>query len=377
MLYLDHNSGAPLTESARAAVHSVSELPAGNPSSVHRAGRAAKRALAEAREAIAAALGGVDPEQLILTSSGSEANQTVIRSVLESALRDRRPVWVLSPVEHDSVRQLQEWFVSRGGACRELPLLPSGEVDTSEATLTKLIDEGTGLVSVVWVNNETGIQQNPTLITSHIHKRKLLCRTLIDGAQAWGKLVVDLPATGADFVTFSGHKIGGPAGVGVLYVRRGVALDPLLPGKQEKGRRGGTEGLLAIAGLGGAARDLVKTGIPGPELRDRFEALVLERIPGARIHGQGAPRVWNTSNLGFDGVESDGLVMALDLAGVAVSAGSACSSGALEPSHVLLAMGYSKTQAMAAIRVSFGRSTTWAELEAFVETLRTVVGRFR
>jgi cysteine desulfurase len=384
--YLDANSGAPLSAGAQAAIFSVLDGRPGNASSVHGYGRRAKRFLAEAREAIAAALGDFDPEQLVLASSGSEANQTVIRSVLGAALSrwegagrapSERPNWVLSPVEHDSVRQLQPWFEARGGECRLLPLLPSGEVDLGKETLTRIIDERTGLATLIWVGNETGILHSPGKLTSHIHKRGLPARTLIDGAQAWGKVPIDLTALRADYVTFSGHKIGGPAGVGVLALRAGAPFEPWLPGKQEKGRRGGSENLLGIVGLGGAARDLAVSTLPGPERRDRFEAQVRERVPGTRIHGEGAPRVWNTSNLGFAEVEGDSLVMALDLEGFAVSAGSACSSGAIEPSHVLLAMGYSRAQAMSAIRVSFGRDTSESELESLVEALALVVARAR
>jgi cysteine desulfurase len=283
--------------------------------------------------------------------------------------------WITTPVEHDSVLQLVSWFQGRGGQVSFIPVDSEGSVDVS--TLPSLFKPETALVSIAWVNNETGVIADVSLAATLTKAQGVPLH--VDGAQAWGKLPIDVTALGAQFVAFSAHKIGALAGTGVLWVGKGARVNAVLPGKQEKGRRGGTENVLGAIAAGRAASELSPASFAArvAPLRDRLESTITSRIPGTRVNGGGAPRVANTLNLSFDGIEGDGLVPALDLAGYSVSSGSACSSGALEPSHVLLAMGRTKAQAMAALRVSLADAVEWSELEGFVDTLVRIVERMR
>ncbi len=381
-IYLDSNAGAPLKPNVlevlfpllkRGETHSL--IP--NPSSIHSYGRVAKRWIALAREQVAHSLGAhTDPEQLVFVSSGTEANQLAIRSVLEPLLLSgKRPHWITTAVEHDSNLQMVDWVKARGGSVSILPVDVQGQV--SVEMLQESWKPETVLVSAVWVNNETGVISPIEAISSMVRKKGALLH--LDAAQAWGKLPIDVAATGAHLISFSGHKIGALAGTGVLWVNRGIRIQPAQLGKQEKGRRGGTENVLGIVAMGAAALQLdpLAWSKRVNPLRTRLEDAICQRILGAHINGGGALRVANTLNMGFDGVEGDSLVMALDLAGYSVSSGSACSSGALEPSHVLMAMGRSKLEAMAGLRISLADEMPWEDLEGFVRELETIVSRVR
>lgn len=377
-IYLDANAGVPLKPEASAALRELLErghIP--NPSSIHSHGRFAKRLAADAREKIARSLGaGVDSEQLVFTSSGTEANQLAIRSVLDPLfLKGETPHWITTPVEHDATLQLIEWTKKRGGSVDFLPVDSQGRPIVAE--LARLVRPETRLVSLVWANNETGVVADVAAFVAEA--KRLGLRIHLDAAQVWGKLPLDVQKLGADLVTFSAHKIGALAGLGLVWIGRGMPLSAVIPGKQEKGRRGGTENLAGIVAAGAAAATLDPLAWASrvEPLRDRLEKEIVSRIPGAIVNGAGAPRVPNTLNLNFDGVEGDGLVMALDLAGYSVSSGSACSSGVLEPSHVLLALGRSKTQAMAATRISLVDELPWSVLEGFVAVLEKTVARVR
>ena len=384
-IYLDSNASAPLKPQVSAAL-SAYFIPASkttpvltpNPSSIHMHGREAKRILADAREKIAYSIGGstVDPEQLVFTSSGSEANQLAIRSVLEKKMADTgKAHWILTAVEHDSVLQLQKWFESRGGRVSVLPVNSEG-LSRIEA-LAETISADTALISSVWVNNETGVITPLAEISRLAHDHGIPLH--VDAAQAWGKLEVDVTKLGAQLVTFSAHKIGALAGTGALWLARKTTVQSVIFGKQEKGRRGGTENLVGIMAAGVAAENLTPMdwAMKVRPLRDQLEREILARIEGAHINGSGSERVANTLNLSFDGVVGDGLIMALDLEGYSVSSGSACASGVLEPSHVLMAMGQSREQAMSATRVSLSEINTWNELEGFVAALSRAVERAR
>jgi cysteine desulfurase len=380
-IYLDANAGAPLKPAALASIQKAvaeSSAQALNPSSIHFHGRRAKRLLADAREKIAYSLGpAVDLEQLVFTSSGTEANQLAIRSVLEAQLeKGKKPHWITTPIEHDSVIQMLDWLVMRGGTVSRLAVNHQGRVNVSE--VLSLLRPETALISTMWVNNETGVITDIQELVRQVRQHPSL--TLhVDAAQAWGKLPIDLNRLGADLVTFSGHKIGALAGSGLVWVGRGTPLSSLIRGKQEKGRRGGTENVLGILAMGAAA------GTLEPEawatrvtpLRDRLQSVICERLSGTSVNGGDAPRVANTLNVSFDGVEGDGLVMAMDLAGYSVSSGSACSSGVLEPSHVLMAMGRTEAQAMSALRISLVDEMPWSELEGFIDALEKAVKRVR
>lgn len=389
-IYLDSNASAPLQPQAVEAILELLKPGAGegsllsllaNPSSIHSHGRISKRRLSEARESVARSLGPqTDPEQLIFTSSGTEANQMAIRSYLEPWFAmGKYPHWITTPVEHDSIRQLVRWTQEHGGQVSLLPVDSMGRPDFK--FLKNLLTPQTACVALIHVNNETGV-------ITDLFEASAVCKDAsvplhLDSAQAWGKIPIDVHATGAQSVALSGHKIGSPAGTGVLWVRDGSAAQPLTLGKQEKGRRGGTENLLGLVALGAAAAqipDFDRLKRAG-EFRDFLEAMLKARVPETRVHGEGASRVPNTTNVSFDGVEGDGLVMAMDLAGFSVSAGSACASGVIEPSHVLTAMGLSPREAMAALRISVWDSPETggghAVAERFVSAIERIIARYR
>ncbi|MGK5083780.1 aminotransferase class V-fold PLP-dependent enzyme [Bdellovibrionota bacterium FG-1] len=397
-IYLDANAGCPLSLRAQEALlsflkgasakesmesslkHSHPFYFLANPSSLHSHGRLAAKFLTEAREQVARSLGLQTSDEVIFTSSGSEANQMAIRAFLEPPLQKREcPHWILTQAEHDSNLQMIDWLNRRGGRVSLWSMSPDGSPCLDE--LASLLCPQTSLVSCLWVNNETGV------ITDIERLKGILAPAGIplhlDGAQAWGKLEMDLKTTGASAATFSGHKIGGPAGIGVLWIAKTLderlRKNSILPGKQEGARRGGTQNIFGAIALGAAAAEVnpaswVKSVEP---LQLRLESEVCRRISGAHIYGKSALRVGNTSSLGFNGIEKPGLVMALDLAGFSVSAGSACSSGIAQPSHVLRSMGLSNGQALGALRVSVSLSNTVEEIDAFVCELEKVVGRLR
>ena len=379
--YLDSNASSPLQPRvAEALAFLLKDNGAllANPSSTHSSGKKARRLVSEARDHVALSLGkSTVPDDLIFTSSGTEANQLAIRSALEPRLDSgERPHWILSAVEHESTRAMVRWLTERGGSVSFIPVDSEGRLELTE--LRKLWRPETALVSCVWVNNETGVVSDVAALASEA--RALRVPLHLDAAQTWGKLPVDVAASGAAYVSVSAHKIGALAGTGVLWVARGAAFRPLLAGEQEKSRRGGTENLLGLVALGEAVLGLSPTSWAAATcvLRDQLEASARARIPGVVINGAGAPRVANTSSLSFEGVEKEGLVAALDLAGYSVSSGAACSSGTAKPSATLVAMGRSEAQARSAVRVSLpGPDVSSAALQGFVEALATAVQKMR
>lgn len=389
-IYLDHNAGAPLhfrqVEALLSSIHenqlkagSYSDtigLPSqlGNPSSIHSIGRRAFARVDLARQKIAKSLGlCTQSDQVFFCSSGTEANQWVIRGVLEASGQ-----WVTSQGEHDSVRALVPWAKKQGIEVIQVGVDREGLLDT--ASLLQAIAEDTCLVSLIWVNNETGVITDVQSLIRQIRALPAFRGKIhLDGAQAWGKIAFDLSTVDADFVTFSGHKIGGLPGIGVVWTKSPKDLTPLIFGSQEQGKRGGTENLLGILSLEGACEkqsvgSYLDRILP---IQRFFEKTLKAEIPGCRIHGENAPRVPGVLNLGFEGVEESGLVVALDLEGYCVSSGSACRSGLSEPSHVLLAMGWSEAQARSALRVCFSESFDRDGVEQFVKTLKKIVTRFR
>jgi cysteine desulfurase len=347
-----------------------------NPSSIHSHGRRSKKILNQSRDLISASIGAPDSEQLIFTSSGTEASQLAITSVLDKKLEEGKSVhWITTPVEHSCVLEMVKHYRLRGVEISFLPLDSNGAPQVS--AIADLWQPNTALVSAVWVNNETGVITDVKRLAHEVRLRGGILH--LDGAQAWGKQEVKVAELGVHYVGFAAHKIGALAGTGVLYVGPGMSIRPQQKGKQEKGRRAGTENVLGILAAGVAARELDPHAYEAKlrPLRDQLQSWILARIPGTIVNGQGANRVANTLNLSFEGVEGDGLVMALDLEGYSVSSGSACSSGVMEPSHVLLAMGRTKLQAMAAIRVSLTVTSSWDELEGFALALEKIVTRMR
>lgn len=343
-VYFDYNATTPLKEGARAAMLQAMEC-VGNPSSVHGFGRKARKLLEDARSLVAQAV-GVRPAQVIFTSGGTEANDLALNGLA------RLPCLVTA-IEHDCV------LAARSDADL-IPVNMNGLIDRDWLN-NRLAELGTpALVSVMLANNETGVIEPIAEIAQivHAHKGLLHC----DASQALGKMPVNFVLLGVDLLTLSAHKVGGPKGVGALVVADGIVIEPQLNGGgQESRRRAGTENLVGIAGFGGAVaniRDDIATMQSRAAWRDAFEAEILATAPNAIIYSAAAPRLPNTSYIGLPGMAAETQLMALDLAGFAVSTGSACSSGKVKPSHVLEAMGCDASAAQQAIRISSGWETT-------------------
>lgn len=351
-VYLDYNAGAPVRpEVARAMAEALTD--AGNPASVHRFGRAARRRLEDAREAVAA-LAGARPPQVVFTSGGTEANNMALRG------HGARRVLV-SAVEHDSVLKAVP-------KAERLPVDAQGRVSLAALESRLAADPRPALVSVMLANNETGVRQPVADIAACAHRHG--ARVHCDAVQAAGKIPLDPAALGVDLMTLSAHKLGGPQGVGALLVLDDAPVEAYLHGGgQERGFRAGTENLAGIVGFGAAAAaaaDEVGRWADIAAWRDRLERDAVAQVPGAVVHGAGAERLPNTSCLGRPGVSAEVQLMALDMAGVAVSSGAACSSGKVQPSHVLAAMGVAPEAAGEAIRVSFGWASRAADLDRFL-----------
>ena len=373
MIYLDHNASTPLDAEVWAAMEAAAAVH-GNPSSVHAEGQRARRAVEEAREEIAG-LVAARTDEVVLTSGGTESNALAIFG----AAAGRRGRMVISGAEHPSVREAAARLAASGPV--EVVAVdpePSGALDP-ERVLASVGPE-TDLVSVMAANNEYGGLYPIAALAAEVRRRGALLHT--DAVQAAGRMRVDVSAWGVDLLSISAHKMHGPKGAGALYVRRGVALASHIPGGgQERRRRAGTENTLAIVGFGTAARlagrraDCEAADIAA--LRDRMERGVLEAVPGARVIGSRAPRLPNTSAILFDGAPGEAVLIRLDLEGVAVSVGSACSSGTLAASPALLSLGLSRAEAKSVVRFSLGRTTTEAEIARVVALLPAVVADAR
>lgn len=363
-VYLDYNATAPIRPEAAAALQAALAAP-GNASSVHGFGRAARKRVETARAQVAALVGAA-PAQVIFTGSGTEANNLALNAVPAG---DAARILV-SAGEHDSV-------LAAAPRAERIPLASDGRVDLER--LAALLEAGprASLVSVMLANNETGVIQPLAEVARLARAQGALLHC--DAVQAAGKVALDMAALDADLLSLSAHKLGGPQGVGALVVRDGITLRPLLRGGgQERRQRAGTENVAGIAGFGAAAamarRDLDQSaGLA--RLRDHLEAEVRALCPTVTVHGAAAPRLPNTACLSMPGVAAETQVMALDLAGVAVSAGSACSSGKVQASHVLQAMGVPEAEAGRAIRVSLGWASRAADIGAFVAAWSALYSR--
>ena len=358
--YLDHNATAPVKPAVRAAVMEALEL-AGNPSSVHRRGRLARRAVEKARAQVAALVGAV-PERVVFTSGATEANRLALLGV-----DGRRRL--VSAVEHDSVLAIDP-------DAERLPVDAQGVIDLT-ALEAALADGGPAIVSVMLANNETGVVQPIAEVAAIAHRRGALVHC--DAVQAPGRLAIDMPNLGVDLLTLSAHKLGGPQGVGALILAEGIEVAAQqLGGGQESGRRAGTENVPGIVGFGVAAElaahDVEKIGEIA-RLRDDLERRVRQVLPAVMVFGADALRLGNTSCLALPGVNAETQVIALDLAGVAVSAGAACSSGKVRISKVLTAMGAEPSLAASAIRVSLGSATEAWEIDRFIAAWLGLYGR--
>ena len=375
-LYLDHNATTPVDPRVADAMDDAVRKCFGNASSIHAFGQAAKAALDDARSAVAELL-GARPNDVIFTGGGTEADNLAVRGAAEAALPAGRRHLVASAIEHEAVLNTLKALTKRGWTTTLLPAGPAGVVDPAD--LEAAVGDRTALVSVMHANNEIGTVQPVARLAEIAHGRGALFHT--DAVQSAGKIPIDVAALGVDLLSISAHKFNGPKGVGALWVRRGMRLvAPTTGGRQERNRRAGTENVPAVVGLGAAAA--LAGGKLGAEaarlgaLRDRLETGLLERVPDAAVNGSGE-RVPNTTNVSFPGVEAEALLIALDLEGVAVSTGSACSSGTLEPSHVLRAMGLTPRRAQSSIRFSLGLGNTAADVERVLDVLPPLVARLR
>jgi cysteine desulfurase len=376
-VYLDHNATTPVApEVADRMDRAVRDL-WGNASSVHHFGQQAKAAVDEARAQVAALLNG-DPSEVVLTAGGTESDNFAIRGVAEALEPSGRKHLIATSIEHEAVLKTLAALSRRGWRVTLLPVDASGILDP--AALEEAITDDTALVSVMHANNEIGTVQPLAEVVRIAKARGALVHT--DAVQSAGKLPIDVKALGVDLLSISAHKFYGPKGIGALWLRKGIRLLPFMTGgRQERNRRAGTENVPGIVGLGAAAALAMKKM---PEemtrvraLRDRLEAGVLAAVPGAARNGAAEPRVPNTTNISFERIEAESLLIGLDLEGIAVSSGSACSSGTLEPSHVLKAMGLPHLRTLSSIRFSLGVDNTEADVDRVVKVLPPLVEKLR
>jgi len=380
-VYADHHATSPLRPEAFEAMRPWLTGLAANPSSLHAPGRAARAAVEGARERIAALL-GARAEEIVFTSGGTESDALAVCGGAR-AVRDERPLRTrvaFSAAEHAAVREAVRSLRPEGFEPAEVPVDGTGLPRADD--LAVALDGRTALLSLILAGNETGAR-NGAIAEAAAAARGAGALVHTDAVQAVGKVPVRPSELGVDLLSFTGHKLGGPKGAGVLWVRRGVRLAPLFAGGgQERGRRGGTENVAAIAGLAAALEAalsrLEEEGRRVGALRDAFEAGLREKVPGVRVNGLGpGGRLPTASSVTFPGVDGETLLVALDLDGVAASSGSACSSGTPAPSRVLLACGLPEAEVRATLRFSFGWTTTEADVEALLEILPPVVARVR
>jgi cysteine desulfurase len=369
-IYLDDNAGAPLRLEATAAISRMLADGAGNPSSVHRAGQRSRRMLENARAQVAAII-GADPRQVVFTSGGTESNNFAIFGAISATSRRRKII--SSEIEHSSILAPIAELERRGFEVARVAPNSDGRIDP--ARVLAALDSETALVTLGLANSEVGTIQDLAPLLRGCKKAGALFH--VDAAQAVGRIPVDVAALGCDLMTLSGHKLGAPAGIGALYVRDSAKFAPtMFGGPHESGMRAGTPNLLGAVAFGAAAEAAMNAITSETARIDSLAASLLARlretIPGLRLNGPLAGRLPNTLNLTFPGVLGESMLIALDLAGVEVSMGSACAAGAVEPSHVLLAMGRSAADARSSLRISLGWSNTVGEIDAVAEIIPAV-----
>ncbi len=380
-IYLDHAATTPVRPEVLEAMTPFFGARFGNPSSVHRWGRDARTALDEARSRIAACL-KAQPDEIVFTSGGTEGDNLAIIGTWRMRRSQGRNAVVTSPTEHKAVLEVVHQVAREGGEERLLPVNACGEIERE--SYRAMVDEQVAICSVMWINNEIGVVQDIPAIGAHARSVGALMHT--DAVQAFGKIAIDTTTLPVDLLCLSGHKIGAPKGIGAMYLRRGTPFEPLFHGgSQDRGRRPGTENVAFAVGLAVAAEmqlaeresECARLGA----LRDTLQQAITARVPDAVVHGLGATRAPHILNISVPGTDSESLLMALDLAGIAASGGSACQSGSVSPSHVLSALGVSRSLAGAAVRLSVGMLTTDADIvrvsdvfPALVEKARRLAG---
>lgn len=377
MIYLDHNATTPVAPEVVTAMRDALERAWCNPSSIHGPGQEARRLLSTARAQVAL-LVGCRPDELVFTSGATEANHAALLGAVDPRrATPRRDRLVLSAVEHPALLALADRLRHSGHVVDLLPVGPDGRVDLDRADA--LIGTDVALVSVMGANNETGVCMPLTELAALTHARGAVLH--VDATQLVGKSMLRFADSGADLWSVSAHKVGGPKGVGALVLRRGLDWPALLAGRQERGRRGGTENVPGIVGFGAAAAVAASAALPADldrmaALRDRLESGACA-LPGATVYGVGAPRLPNTSLMRFGELPAEAVLHHLEHAGVVAASGAACHAGGNRPSHVLLAMGATPLQALAAVRFSLGRETTADAVDATLGVLQVTVTRLR
>jgi len=376
-IYLDHNATTPLDPLVADRMAQAMRDVWGNASSVHHFGQQAKAALDEARASVGALING-DASEIVFSAGGTESDNLAIRGAAEALEPSGRKHLVTSAIEHEAVLNTMKALSRKGWRVTLVPVDASGVVSIDR--MREAMSADTALVSVMHANNEIGTIQPIAEIAALAHEHGALFHT--DAVQSAGKIPIDVRALGVDMLTIAGHKFYGPKGTGALWLKRGVRLvSPLTGGRQERNRRAGTENVPALVGLGVAA-DVARRKMAGEAprvsaLRDRLEAGVLATVSGTERNGAASPRVPNTTNISIDRVEAESLLIGLDLAGIAVSSGSACSSGTLDPSHVLKAMGLPHARTLGSIRFSFGSANTDADVDRVLVALPPLVEKLR
>lgn len=377
-IYLDHNASAPLKTEVLERMLPYLTQHHGNPSSIHWAGRAVCGALETAREQLASLI-NADPSEIVFTSGGSESNNFVLKGTAEVLAQTGRHI-ITTAVEHPAVLEACQFLEKRGWRVSYLPVDGRGQLDLNH--LENLISAQTALISVMWANNETGGLFPIEAIGQIAHRHNVIFHT--DMVQAIGRVAVDVKRATLDLASISGHKFGAPKGVGALYVRSGTLLEPLVHGgHQERNRRGGTSNVASIIGLGAASyiaqRDFEQNCFYLGRLRTRLEEGLFSAIKGLHLNGavDTGNRLLNTLNLSFEGVSGESLLLNLDMKGIAASSGSACSSGTLEPSHVIAALGVDPLLAQSSVRFSLGVENNSDEIDYVLRELPPLVERLR
>lgn len=377
LVYLDHAATTPVREEVMAAMAPFFGPRFGNPSSVHRWGREARVALDEARERLANCL-GANADEVCFTSGGTEGDNFAILGVARTLHGTGRRVAITTPIEHKAILAAVHQVAREGGDERLVRVNADGIVDRED--YARCLGADVAIASVMWVNNEVGVMQDVPSLAAEAKAAGAVFHT--DAVQAFGKTRIDAKSMPFDLLTISGHKIGAPKGIGALFIRRNTPLEPMFHGgSQDRGRRPGTENVAFAVGLATAAELVVAEHDAEctrlKTLRDALETRLRERIPDLVVHGAGATRATHISNMSIPGTDSESMLMALDMRGIACSAGSACQSGSMSASHVLHAMGVSPEIANAALRLSLGALTTEASIDRVVDVMSMLATKAR
>ena len=375
IIYLDNNATTQVAPEVLEEMEPYFRELYGNPSSAHTFGGQVGRKIREARESAAEFL-GVDPEEILFTSCGSESDNAAIQSALELN-PDKRHI-VTSRVEHPAIKSFCEYLAGKGYRVTEIPVDSEGNLDMGayEESLTS----DTAIASIMWGNNETGVIFPVEEAAALAKERGILFHS--DGVQVAGKIPIKLKDSNIDMLSLSGHKLHGPKGVGILYIKKGVPFSPfIIGGHQEKGRRGGTENTAGVMGLGKACQlalaNMEDENTRVKDLRDKLEREILNRVPKTQVNGGQSERLPNTTNISFGFIEGESILLQMDGYGICASSGSACTSGSLQPSHVLRAMGVPFTMAHGSIRFSLSIYNTEEEIDFVVETMPPIIEKLR